>query len=151
MSGSGRHGLRGCALRGIYFLVVPEGHHPHSILGGERNRCHPIQTGEETEPQSLMCGRRPSNRSSAEPSQASNFPGTQDCSVSQELKMCFAVSHYQYFGFYLTVSFLFPTFPVLPVPFVLYFFQQKIAEKLRALLPTVQRSGRQQVGAEYLL
>lgn len=65
--------------------------------------------------------------------------------------MCFAVSHYQYFGFYLTVSFLFPTFPVLPVPFVLYFFQQKIAEKLRALLPTVQRSGRQQVGAEYLL
>lgn len=69
--------------------------------------------------------------------------------VLGQLKVCFAVSS-SVLCVYLTVSSLFPTFSVLPVSLFLYFIQQRIAEKSRALLPTAQRVGKQQVGAEYL-
>lgn len=65
--------------------------------------------------------------------------------------MCFTVGHCPVFCVYLTISSLFPTFSVLPTSLLLYFIPQKIAEKSRALLPTAQRGGKQQVGAEDLL
>ena len=64
---------------------------------------------------------------------------------------CFTVDRCPVFRVDLTISSLFPTFSVLPTSLLLYFIQQKIAEKSRALLPTAQRGGKQQVGAEYLL
>lgn len=48
----------------------------------------------------------------------------------------------------LTISSPFPTFFALLIFLLLPFFQQKIAEKSRALLPMAQR-GSKQVGAEY--
>lgn len=65
--------------------------------------------------------------------------------------MCFAVGCCPELCVYLTISSLVPTFSVLPTFLLLYFILQKIAEKSRALLPTAQRGGKQQVGAECFL
>ena len=65
--------------------------------------------------------------------------------------MCFAVGRCPELRVYLTISSLVPTFSVLPTFLLLYFIQQKIAEKSRALLPTAQRGSKQQVGPECFL
>lgn len=85
------------------------------------------------------------------PSQAPGFPESTGSSVLSDLEVCFTVGHCPVFCVYLTISSLFPTFSVLPTSLLFYFIPQKIAEKSRALLPTAQRGGKQQVGAEGLL
>ena len=79
------------------------------------------------------------------------FPESTGSSVLSDLEVCFTVGHCPVFCVYLTISSLFPTFSVLPTSLLFYFIPQKIAEKSRALLPTAQRGGKQQVGAEGLL
>lgn len=97
-----------------------------------------------------MCGRKPSSRPCPRPSKRPVFLSPVAAPFS-ELTLCFALGHCLALRVYLTICPLFPTLSLLPISLLLYFIPQKIAEKSRALLPTAQRGGKQQVGSEFLL